>query len=236
MNAFQRRRRALMMQAAAAPAPVVPSGYVSSGIIFFLDGLQSVSATQWEDIIGGKVFALNNCSINADNNGVVFNGSTSYGVMDGAVTDNFEGETIEIAINQSGTIVNKTAFCQPYVNQAVGISMRFGYEASNRPRFAMGLDGVTRNFYYTDITQNKNVISGNADMVIVNGTTLTKTHSTYYSKNTTGKTYVGAHATTGNLTGYFSGTIHAIRIYNRKLTQAEILQNQAADVLRYGLS
>ena len=229
------RRRVLMGLRPVAPSPV-PSGYVTDGLIFFLDGLQFATSSEWKDIIGGNVFALNNCSINADNNGVVFNGSTSYGVMDGAVSNNFEGETIEIALTKSADIINKTAFCQPYLNNSVGISMRFGYEAANRPRFAMGLDGVTRNFYYTNITQNKNVISGNADMVIVNGTTLTLTHSTYYSKNTTGKTYVGAHATTGNLTGYYNGTIHAIRIYNRKLTQAEILQNQTADAARYSLS
>lgn len=231
------RRRGIIGSYEGGSGPIIPDGYVKNGLVFFLDGIQLRSADSWSDIVGGKTFTLNNCSLNAAGTGIVFNGSSSYGELPGVITSDWANETIEMAFNASSTNVeNKTVLCQPYLNNSVGISMRLGYEAASTPRFAMGIDGVTRNFYYYRLTNTKNIISGNADRVIVNGVMATSTHSTYYSKNTKGITYLGAHATSGNPTGFFNGTIHAVRIYNRKLTQAEMIQNQEADKARYGLA
>ena len=74
-------------------------------------------------------------------------------------------------------------------------------------------------------------------VVVVNESVATTAHSTSYSKNQTGITYLGANrfSLDGNVSGFYNGKIHAIRIYNRKLTEAEIKANQANDATYYGI-
>lgn len=212
----------------------VPAGYVTDGLVFFLDGNSVESNSEWTDIIGGKTFALTNCT--RTNKGVVFDG-TAYGEHSGAITNDFANETIEIVLNGRSTITASTVLSQPYMNDSVGISMRFGLEVAYTPRFAIGLDATQRAYYYKQIIQDKNRISANSDRVVVNEEAATSTHTTSYAKNQTGITYVGAGRFTleGAVGGFYVGTIHAIRIYNRKLTEAEIKANQQTDVTYYGL-
>lgn len=215
----------------------VPDGYITDGLVFFLDGKHGASANQWKDLIGDKIFALTNCTLGT--NGVVFNGSTSYGEYNGAVTSDWENETIEVVVTVADPTQsqNRGILYQPLIDGHTGISMHFGYHGNGQPRFALCTDGVNRATAWATLTQAANKVGGNADRVILNGTAVTNTDNTNYAVNTTGKAVIGCRKTASSPDGqhFFEGTIHAIRIYSRKLSQAEILANQSVDAEYYGV-
>ena len=230
------RRRALMVQR-GGNTPIIPSGYVTDGLVFFLDGKQFASASKWKDIVGDKEFTLYDCAVNLSEDGIVFDGSTSYGEYIGAITNGpWSNETIEVVFDGKSNITSACILSQPYLNNSVGISMRFGNQTTDTPRFAMGLDAVNRYYYYMKLNKSKNVISGNSTDVIVNGVVATGKGWTNYSQNQSGNSYIGANRISGGVVNRYAGTIHAIRIYSRKLTQNERLQNQSVDAVRYQLS
>lgn len=234
------RRRALMAKRDGA---VIPSGYVTEGLVFFLDANQLASDTKWTDIIMRKQFDLTDCQKTA--NGILFDQATSVGVCPGQITSDLETETIETVFTAAdtrtggGTIKNKAILCQPYANDAVGISLRFGDNGAG-VRCAIGLDGVKRAImqfspFRSSTEQYVHAISVNGDRCVFNGTKIGGSSQTSYSKNSTGDTVLGAVATS-SVSGRNLGTIHAVRIYNRKLTESEMKANQARDLVYYGLS
>lgn len=234
------RRRALMASSGVV-LPPVPSGYITNGLVFFLDGKQLATASKWIDIVGGKTFQLTDCTVVG--NGVDFSLSTAVGIRAGQVTEDWENETIEAVItawdvkDNIEIIKTKSVLCQPYINNTVGISLRFGDNGAT-VRTAIGLDGVKRAIqhfpYKTSATPYAHRLSINTDRIVFNGTQPSGTSTTTYSKNTTGNTVLGATATT-SIHGKGIGIIHAVRIYNRKLTLAEMQSNQATDLTYYNL-
>lgn len=232
------RRRALMAKSDAA---VIPSGYVTDGLVFFLDAKQLASDTKWTDIIMRKQFALTDCQKTA--NGILFGQATSVGIYHGQITNDWANETIEVVLTAADqredetTIKSKAVLCQPFLNDSVGISLRFG--DNGNVRTAIGLDGIRRSVRQFPImastVQYVHRVSVNSDRCVFNGGTTSGTSQTTYSKNSTGDTVLGAVATSSVVLRNL-GTIHAIRIYNRKLTEAEMKANQARDLVYYGLS
>lgn len=217
----------------------VPSGYITDGLIFFLDGKQNISANSWTDIIGNKAFALTNCILGT--NGIVFDGSTSYGEYNGAVSSDWANETIEVVISYTGTSTDfqkMSLFNQALINNALGAGMNFGNNGSNLIRVCMAADGTTRallQFTFNNAAKPK-YISRSAAKLVVNGTESNSSGgSTSYGANSSGKTMLGARRTSGDPVNKFNGTIHAIRIYNKQLTVAEMKANQANDATYYGI-
>lgn len=246
MTLMQRRRA--LMGAGGIVLPQVPTGYITDGLVFFLDGKQLATSASWTDIVGKKQFALTDCE--KISNGILFNGS-SVGIHPGPVSADWANETIEViftapdGMNSAPTvdIRARAVFCQPYINEAsnVGISCRFGNYGST-VRLAIALDGVKRDvrgydgiggstpyLHCLSITNDGYVLNRNVMIHVYGG------GSTSYSKNTTGNTVLGASATT-SIAGKLVGTIHAVRIYNRKLTEAEMKANQARDLSYYNLA
>lgn len=213
----------------------MPDGYVTDGLIFFLDAKHGFSGDKWTDLIGKKTFDLTNCDWR--DNCVIFDG-TSYGEYQGAVSTNWKTETIEIVFENSATNSNKTLFSQPYIGSNVGSSMRFGEISGGKGNVTQSLDAVSRNHpkLSTLTTGNKHYITLYNNNAIVDGSKITETGWTSYSKNQTGITYLGANRFTleGTISAYFIGKIFAVRIYNRLLTEAEILANQQNDTVYYG--
>ena len=226
------RRRGLM----AGGWPVIPEGYNTDGLVFFLDCKQLISGSSWIDVIGRKRFELVNCQIT--DNGVVFDG-TGYGFYDGTITSNWESETIEIVADlpqfTSGSDVT-AIFCQPVISETMGIGLRFGYNGYIRT--AVAQDGVQRTRFEWLQQAGLNRIGVNASRLVVNGTNQTRTSRASYGANTSGRSFIGARATTDPVTTYnrFIGTIQSIRIYNRILSLSELQQNQANDLSYYKLT
>lgn len=243
MNLMARRRALLNF------GPQIPSGYVKEGLMFFLDGKQMATSASWTDIVGKKQFTLMDCE--KISNGILFNGSSSVGIYPGPVSADWTNETIEViftapdGMNDAPTvdIRTKAVFCQPYINEVsnVGISCRFG-SSGRVVRLAIGLDGVNREIRgYNGIggsTPYLHRLSITNDGYVRNRNAMVRDYSggsTSYSKNTTGNTVLGAGAT-ASIGGKLNGTIHAVRIYNRKLTEEEMQANQARDLSYYDLT
>lgn len=216
--------------AQAASGPVIPSGYVTDGLVFFLDSLQLVDSGTWTDIVGGKTFALTDCTVSGG--GVVFNGTTSKGVYDGAITTDWANETIEVAITGLGT-KSHSVLGQPYQNGTVGISMILAENYQNRQTAMIAINASGRNFYWPPL--NAVVISARSGLCVADKGVVTATQYATPGKNETNTTTLGHRIIGTSISSYFRGTIFAIRIYNRQLTEAEMLQNQQADIERYGL-
>lgn len=214
------------------PASPIPPGYVTDGLVFFLDGKQADAAIgQWRDLIRGRTFVLTDCT--AAGSGVSFNGTTSCGVCHGAITSDWANETIETAF-ASGMTSTKNILNQPYTKGSVGISLRLSANGSSQ-RVGLGLDGVTRTVYY--YRSSVNLLSARKDCAVGNLQALSATTNLGSSKNETDSTVIGAGIYgVEDPSVFFNGTIYAIRIYNRHLTEAEMQQNQLADAERYGIT
>lgn len=215
----------------------IPAGYIEDGLVFYLDGKNIASENEWVDRIGGKSFALTNCTVS--NNGVVFNGSSSYGEYNGAVSSDYANETIEVVFTASNisNINSRGILYQPLINGSLGISMYFGYKGVQQPRYALIADGGSHDIYNSVLSLASNRIGGNVERIVVNETAVSAYDNTDYPTNKTGKTYLGCRktSTSESINSVFDGTVHAIRIYNRKLTEAELQANQQRDVVYYGL-
>ena len=236
MNSILRRRRGMM--GAQSKLPPIPAGYVTDGLVFFLDGLQLANANNWTDIVGGKKFTLYNCSVANSNNGIVFDGTTSYGETSGAITNDFANETIEVVASY---FPNSTAllFSQPVVNGNVGIGIAFSNSSSGgKVAVAIGHDGVKRNgrsaTNATSDQRSKKVLGINGSRLIIRKTNMTGTYETTWAGYETGVTTLGCRCNDSRGNKY-TGTVYAVRIYNRKLSEAEIGQNQDMDIVRYGI-
>lgn len=213
----------------------VPAGYNTNGLVFFLDG-KTATASSWIDRVGSREFALTNCSLAT--NGVQFNGSSSYGVFQGSISDDWQDETIEVVFDGRETITSSTILSQPWDDDTegkCGICMRFGYNNANQPRFAIVYDADNHPFYYATLNQDKNRVGVNVDRAIYNETAATGTYSTYYGRNRSGNSYVGSTMGSNGVSSFYKGKILAVRIYNRKLSQAEIVANQQVDATYYEL-
>lgn len=214
----------------------IPSGYIKNGLVFFLDG-KSAQSGEWVDIVGSKSFTLTDCTVSS--NGVVFNGTSSKGICSGQITSDWGNETIEVVISgySDGTALQRMSILsQPEINSANGIDMLFAYEGSYT-KIAIVSDGTNRTFKTFQKNLNARCLSASASNAVVNGTEQAGTGSTTFSANTSGNTYLGAYGEgSAEIVRYFGGTIHAVRIYNRKLSVAEMQANQQTDMTYYGLS
>ena len=209
-------RRQLMME----EARVKP--YISDGLVFHLDGADATDTT-WVDRIGGVVFNMSN--VVCDGKGVYFKGvSTSRGHTSTNVNYDYRTSTIEVVIHkrQQSGFVFVTEGRSP-----VGICYIQGNGSVN---FTHGEAGKRVNV----ITQNVNKIvthSINMDRSILNGKLTGFMVNDSWGYQGSG-TFLG---TRGNLAYPLNGDVYQIRIYNRKLSEAEILFNQEQDRKRYGI-
>lgn len=241
MTKLMRRRRALMA-AQGGCLPPVPSGYITDGLAFFLDGLQLATATEWTDIVGGKKFALTNCSVGT--NGIVFDG-TAYGASPGPVLplpSDYTTQTIEVVIKAT-TDSRNALLSVPVMDDSgtekVGMGLRYAGAAGQSVKMATIQDGTSKPLFRTSgiltSVAKINRVSVTTDMMVVNGAKdISTPASDSYGKNTSGYTYLGARVTDGaTIYSKFVGTICAIRIYNKKLSEAEMKANQDTDLIRY---
>ena len=222
------RRRALMAASSGGAAPI-DCPYITDGLIFWLDGLRKGDNTGiWPELVGGKDFTLIGATFTEK--GIYFGNSTSnYGYYDGPVSEDFNNETIELAFNGFTSYQNNTIFSQPMVDGKVGASFIVGSDTVNT---SMALDGVSR-ARWTGLKAAKTA-SVNMSYAVENGRALSKGSNDSWGANTSGRTFVSAR--TAGSANRFKNQIFCIRIYNRRLSVAEMQHNQAIDVERFGIS
>ena len=204
------------------PAPVV-CPYITDGLIFWLDGINRGGVSgKWIDLIGGKEFTLYNCAENDDN--VQFAGNAnSYGLCSGAISNDWNNETLEIATSR-GTFKNKCLLCPPTINGATGIGYITPQSSAN---IWICLSGA-QDPCIPATTASRYSLSKNGG--VIDGVSKTRQNTDSWGANNTGNTYLGKRQ---NDTKAFEGKMFSVRIYNRKLSDAEMKANQDVDVLRF---
>ena len=215
--------------AAVSGAAPIECPYVTDGLIFWLDGINQGGVTgEWKDLIGGKIFTLTNCT--QDANSVYFNGSSSYGRTLGAVSSDWSTETIELAQSGASTTGATRGVLYPVNTSPVGIGMAF---STSNNFIGYRIDGISQS-RGTGL-KGTGSISINGSACVVNGVSKSQASSTNYYVNTSEYTYLGVRFLSA-FNGYFKGKMHSLRIYNRRLSVAEMQHNQAIDVERFGIS
>lgn len=198
------------------------TGYVTSGLVFHLDGEDATTA-QWVDRVGGIAFTMNNVTLDGKG-GVVFNGS-AYGNYPDTLDFPSSTHTIEVVLNKTET---------------GGMQVAFMINVSDNVAFGFGSDGkyIITKSGNSNSRKTWNTGSGLATYSVTNSNAYKncalmsqKSADTWFLR--TGGTFVGSRSADN---AFFKGTIYQIRVYNRALTADEILHNHAIDISKYNIT
>lgn len=197
--------------------------YVSRGLVFHLDGADATT-DKWVDKIGGIEFAMHNVTLD-DAGGVVFNGTNSYGNYPNNLNFPSSTHTIEVVVKRA----SKDMACVFMINAADNIAFGFSSgiyyivtkSGSSNPRET-----------YNIVDNGLHVYSVKTNNAFSDGNTMTSLGlDTWYLRQ--GGTFVGSRSANNAM---YAGTVYQIRIYNRQLSDKEILHNQAIDMAKYGIN
>ena len=226
MDVMQLRRNLLMQQ------NQISCPYIRNGLVLWLDGINKGGETgKWIDLIGGKEFVQTSYGkiVSGDNyyqfTSETLNGSNYGGFYRNAtdISSNYKTDTIEIAFkrNSQGSICSMF-YGGDGISFIIASSNTLSYNsnADRNKRYTLGLE------YQIPL-----IVSINNDRAVRNGTSLTTTSNDYWSLQSD-MTTIGFREVSTNHRPYY-GKIYSIRIYNRLLTEAEMLQNQRADNARF---
>ena len=228
MDLMLRRRR--MMFATTEPYVPGPGGqisdYVQDGLVLHLDGIEKGETDGlWESLVGTTYYTLNTHSI-VERNAVVMDGA---GVISGtnSVHVAWGSGTIEVCYERlsgsgSGILI--------YAGSS-GVGLIVGASAY---AFGIGTGTSGKNQWpYGATTPTLATVSVSTDRLKVNGNTIsgTKVANNWGSANSACP--IGGR--TSGTKYYLNARIYSIRKYNRLLTEAEMLQNQKVDNIRFNL-
>ena len=215
------------------------SNYVQDGLVAAWDGIGNAGVgvhandtAVWKDVIGGYEFALTNVTVNVDR--MTFAGSTtSYGMLAAAGTaatfDAAKDGTLEIVFASRNINVKQMLLQTPADNR-----MAFGY---NNIGGIVALSGSSGNGLFLFTLRQGEVYSfavryssGAPVSALANGEVLNSPSGGYWTPGEGSETFVGNRA---SKQAGFPGGIYCIRLYNRQLTDAEIIANCAVDAKRF---
>lgn len=204
------------------PDPGDLSNYVSSGLVLHLDGInKGATSGRWESLVGNGYYTLT-ANSTEETNAVVMSGS---GVILGTniTAVGYAAGTIECVyeyITGTGNII---------IYAASG-----GLALIRRP--SAYIFGVTssNNQWNVSNSPNLGVVSINTSRCVVNGVSVGTSKSNNSWGSGAATCPIGGR-TSGSSRYYSNVRIFSIRKYNRLLTEAEMLQNQAVDNARFNL-
>jgi len=232
-----------------------PSGYVDNGLVLHLDCKNAGGQTNhWIDLVSGIDFALTNVTVGTDN-GMVFD-SGRYGIADGVENEvvldvPYTEGTIEVVVKNFSFANKATPFKSAKEGGIAFSAWNYGDPLVTGFVMTCSMNTATTN----KVLKNDSIpstISGyfgmNQSRAVVNGVTVgdspnqdgyvLSTESaacSFSSQNEGGKIVIGRSQNNYNTPAWMSGTIYAIRVYNRQLSDAEMKQNYNVDKTKYGL-
>ena len=198
----------------------IPSAdaYVQDGLVFQLDGIDKGNVEgAWVDRKAGRQFTLNNCIVNSDN--IQFNGTDSKAVYN-QLLDFGTTTTVEVVFTREkvfGTIISSGDKIELMALQETS-GYKYRYFSGNQ------VTGMV----FPDQTTIHTLSIPTSGRPILDQIAQAKTYKDFYAESST-NTYVGGGPS------YSKGKIYSIRIYNRNLTQAEMLKNQMIDIERFNI-
>jgi hypothetical protein len=226
-------------------------GIVKDGLVLNLDAAKRDSypgsGTVWRDIVGSNNGTLTNGpTFNSDNGGsIVFDGVDDYVTLESQslVTNNF---TINLWYNLN-TITPKEHFLFSIgyasinsflivANSTLSGSQSISSYYVNSGGLATGRTINSTTLTNTQIVNLSYTRNDGLNVIYVNG--VEQTSRTFTESLSLGSSlqYILGYAIPRNkTTAYLQGNIYLSQIYNRSLTQSEILQNYNATKTRFGL-
>ena len=215
------------------------SGYVQDGLVAAWDGISNAgvgvhadNTDVWKDVIGGYEFVLTNVSVNADNMDFAGN-EFSYGVLSAAGTaatfDAAKNGTLEIVYVSRDCNVHQVMLQAPADNK-----MAFGYNTVGAIVAFSEVDGKGAFPLVQKVSKmysaSVRYTSGAPVSAFANGASLGSLGNGSWTPGERDETFVGSRVNKAN---GFPGSIYCIRLYNRKLTDEEIVANCAVDTRRF---
>lgn len=228
-------------------------GYLADGLTWHLDGIDNTgsghsnTATRWVDLVNGRSLIMTNPS-------TVTWGEDCLNIANNVAYCNnipVDGLTVELLFQN--TRVANHVYVATFATNDNSPAHILALNSGNCATFVSHHHQYTNlGVSYTDkmaITIVYSSENGDAEKVYINGIALDAIDNASLLDNwgnamTTmdgadNKQYLkfGDYSSgTGNATYHMDGSIYSFRAYNRKLTEAEIQQNYAVDVERFGLT
>ena len=211
-----------MMAAGSIPSV---SAYVQDGLILHMDGIEKGSTTnRWTSVIGGYQFVPQGSgTVLFNDNNIELDGS-SYLRNSSFTPVSSNVGTIEVV-----TEITPTNSCIFIPRWGTGYTIAAGMFGSG---FLFGVKTATAR--YPNAT-GKLSISANGDRCIYNGVGQQVNGSDYIAVSGLDYNLIGARYRNSAYGYYATGKIYSIRIYNRKLTEEEMLSNFSIDKARFGI-
>lgn len=233
MNELLLRRR---MMAMSKKEPFV-NPYITDGLVLHLDGIEKGSTPDaWTDLINGIVFTKKAGGVTFNSDNVQFGGS-SNNALHNLTTYDFARSTvgtIEVCYRDIATSGFSTVF-YTYAEGASTGTICFQFVGGNRVSFSTG-NASSRPHNGAWTAESTGTYSVSNARAYQNGINKGYTSDKTYITKTIVGTIIGCSGRASST--YFdplNGKIHSIRIYNRQLTEEEILHNQAIDNTRFHL-
>lgn len=205
------------------PAPPTPADYVQDGLVLLMDGIeQGGTADVWTSLVGGHVFTPSG-GVTFDDNCVVFDGIDGRMLNSSFSTPSTSSGTIEVVYSSNG------GFGVIYMPK------------SGAKRLAFSIDS---NYYsiYTNVSSSpRYVMAAKASASVsddggwCNGVAATQDGSSSLLSSHTTNNRIGCRYNSSTNQTFFNGKIFCIRIYNRRLTAAEVEANRQVDIARFGI-
>ena len=233
MDLLKRRQLMLLQEDSAGNL----SNYVQDGLILHLDGKEKGNnAGKWTDVKNGYQYTNNGATFNSDH--VYFDGVDDYlqganpsnnAMPLGAAGSGTYG-TIEVVLDFENLNIAAGTVFVPRGNSKIAL-----YLGSTGSMLYAVDNASSRNYYYPISTLQKASWSISSVRRYENGSPMTlSTSKSYFSGVSTSYNLIGKR-NNSSTPRFFKGKIYSIRIYNKQLTQAEVLQNLAVDNVRFNL-
>lgn len=213
--------------------------YITNGLIHRWDGIDNTasghdsSVTVWEDLVGSNDLTMHSSEYATwtDNALSLAGNNAQYLDCVGGQIGTAEA-TVEVVISpQTSATAQLIVFFGSNQRSACYYSDKtFSMNGASSQTYPIGVSEFA-DVHHLAAAYNSGVATGT---YYLNGETATQGSTTHsLTGNQTDIMRVGTSGS--NLPGYpYTGLIHSIRIYNRLLSAAEIAQNYAVDVARFG--
>lgn len=201
-----------------------PGEYVTDGLVFWLDGInKGASNGTWVEKIHGTVFSGNATPTNKG-----FNFSDGQRMSGSWVNGTSNDFTVEVCY-----YTTLTGRCFVWGVGSTGARTPLYMDEGGKITTIQNLNVFTRP---SSFSSNKTV-SVNQDRGVYSGVDMTKSSSVDYwdTSPNTSTVYIGKGNGGVALHYPLTGIVYAIRVYNRRLTADEMLNNQRLDNTRFGL-
>lgn len=207
-------------------------GYITSGLVAHWDAIDKNNdnnPSKWGDLVGGSVAGSELSVFGSDNtnNYAEFDGAHRMSfITDGNIPVTTTKYTIEICYDKSNATKKECLFV--YNTQENGVCAAFATWGGNGEYIITGGNTANQKCFKNVGTYPRTTSVVNQTKCIINGVSQEVSESQNYLGGP--NKFIG-----GGFDTFFDGKIYSIRIYNRELSDEEIINNQKYDKLRFGL-